>query len=467
MRRGRFQLPTAEDDLWEQVVLALLHQRDAEILARDQLRLLEELAFHHRFCGKSLTYPFVLKTATWLAEEMKPGSPGNQARKWLEELEQRWELLIQRGSGNDAIYEFPILGLDEYFAARHLAARWAENDPNYQLWLPCYEGWWDRDDKLLCPNPHCRVTLACFANLVRRAEYEETVLLMTGLLMTPEREKIFLAGILGIVNLDLKASFIDPWIDPTSAGQGTTGPNKSDDPGHDLIRDMDEFENALEPAVNLFLKALSRCRNAHSTASRNAAKMLVRLEDLFLLMCGTGIHAIPTARVRANLDNFFGYFAKLLQPGRSAEALRSKAVFVLALLGDFRAIDPITTILVDSTNNASLRSDAARALGILGDARSFEPLRSTFYLGKDYHLRNSAANALVELNPRRALAVLVAGLASGSDSEVEPLIKPCVDWARRRGDAPQGLLDDPVRWLRGYSQRLLEKTKSRNRPQNS
>lgn len=30
MTKVRFQLPAAEDDLWEQVVLALLRQRDIE-----------------------------------------------------------------------------------------------------------------------------------------------------------------------------------------------------------------------------------------------------------------------------------------------------------------------------------------------------------------------------------------------------------------------------------------------------
>lgn len=61
-------------------MLALLRQRDViESQARDHLRLLEELAFHYRFCGKSLTYSFVEDTATWLAKESGFGSPRDKA----------------------------------------------------------------------------------------------------------------------------------------------------------------------------------------------------------------------------------------------------------------------------------------------------------------------------------------------------------------------------------------------------
>jgi hypothetical protein len=72
VEKSRFPLPAAEDDLWEQVLLALLRQQDVEELqARDHLRLLEELGFHKQFCRKLLSETFVLNTATWLAEEQK------------------------------------------------------------------------------------------------------------------------------------------------------------------------------------------------------------------------------------------------------------------------------------------------------------------------------------------------------------------------------------------------------------
>jgi hypothetical protein len=117
---ARFQLPACEDDLWHEVVLALLGQRDAdEEQARDHLHLLEELAFHHVFCGRPLTRAFAEDTATWLAKERKFGSPRDKAQGWLADLE-RWEMLVQRGGGYNAIYGFAIPSLDEYFAARHL-----------------------------------------------------------------------------------------------------------------------------------------------------------------------------------------------------------------------------------------------------------------------------------------------------------------------------------------------------------
>src|SRR4051794_13561486 len=97
---GHFQLPSAEDDLWHLVVIRLLEQRDAsEVQAKDHLRLLEELAFHHRFCGNRLRCAFAEDTATWLAEESKFGSPREKAQEWLADLE-RWELLVRRGRGS-------------------------------------------------------------------------------------------------------------------------------------------------------------------------------------------------------------------------------------------------------------------------------------------------------------------------------------------------------------------------------
>ena len=99
---ARFQLPAAEDDLWEQVVLALLRQRDvSELRARDHLRLLEVLGFHKQFCHRTLSEAFVLNTATWLAAEMKLLGPGDKAREWLKEL-QDWQLLVWQENSNEA-----------------------------------------------------------------------------------------------------------------------------------------------------------------------------------------------------------------------------------------------------------------------------------------------------------------------------------------------------------------------------
>jgi hypothetical protein len=76
----------------------------------------EELGFHKQFCHKHLTQSFVLNTATWLGEQMKLLGPGDKAREWLKEL-QDWQLLVWQENGNEATYDFPISGLDEYFAA--------------------------------------------------------------------------------------------------------------------------------------------------------------------------------------------------------------------------------------------------------------------------------------------------------------------------------------------------------------
>lgn len=127
------RLPVTEDDLWGQVVLALLKQRDRDEEGEDEqnaLRLAEELAFHHRFCKAPLTRRFVENTATRIVRQQAfdTSTPRKTAQAWLFKLRE-WELLLYRGHGRTAIYEFGIRLLDEYFAARHLEARYAERDP--------------------------------------------------------------------------------------------------------------------------------------------------------------------------------------------------------------------------------------------------------------------------------------------------------------------------------------------------
>jgi len=197
-----FQLPAAEDELWHQVVVQLLKQRRviSEREAQDHLRLLEELAFHARFCGKPLTYTFAENTATWLAADKQFGSPRDKAQEWLEELEY-WDLLRRRDTEADGLYEFPIPMLDEYFAARHIAERWREKDKRYRHWFPRGSIWhWSRKSRL-CPNPECLTPVLPFRTLLRHADHEEMFLLMVGLLTVPERERLFLKSIRGAANL--------------------------------------------------------------------------------------------------------------------------------------------------------------------------------------------------------------------------------------------------------------------------
>jgi len=154
MAKYKFQLPAAEDHLWHQVVVRLLNQRHIEEHdARNELRVLEELAFHHRFCGKPLTYTFVEDTTTWLAEERKFVSPLERARAWLRDLEQ-WELVRRRGTGNDATYEFAIPTLDEYFAACRIARKLEDGDTSFNQWVIPTKG-------ASQPEMHCSVCSYC------------------------------------------------------------------------------------------------------------------------------------------------------------------------------------------------------------------------------------------------------------------------------------------------------------------
>lgn len=87
---------------------------------------------------------------------------------------EQWELLLRRDGGIDAPYEFAIPTLYEYFAFRHLMARWAEEDGAYRSWLPrASQGGWQRSKRLRCPNPYCRASLPPFRDLLNREEFRD------------------------------------------------------------------------------------------------------------------------------------------------------------------------------------------------------------------------------------------------------------------------------------------------------
>lgn len=349
MQKFKFQLPTAEDDLWEQVVVALLCQRDvSEPQARDHLRLLEQLSFHKQFCHRTLTESFVLNTATWVAEELKLEGPGDKARKWSEDLE-AWELLVLQGSGSETLYEFPIPGLDEYFAARHLAARWADGDPGYRKSLPSSKTT-RVDKKVNCPNPHCRAPLRSFADLLRRPEYEEPLLLMAGLVKDVKREKLFLNNVFA--------------------------------QGRDWL-----FR------VNFTPQFLCRCRHVHSSVVYVIWALLVSLlthkvtggkVDIRtrVVLCHTGLQAIGRTRISGNGELIIDYFGKALADpsaialdsdwinktfawrtqGLTNQQLRKLAAYVLAFIGG-PAIQPLVRALKKSKKG--VRQAAANALALI------------------------------------------------------------------------------------------------------
>jgi hypothetical protein len=290
MAETKFQLPAAEDDLWHEVVLALLGQRDAdEEQARNHLHLLEELAFHHRFCGKALTGAFAEDTATWLAEAgaYDRVTPRKTAQGWLAHLE-RWQLLDRHGSGNEAVYEFAIPTLDEYFAARYLAARWAQGDGQYRRWFPDRRRWWWRGTRLRCPDPYCGTLLPPFPKLIRRTDHEETLLLLVGLLREAEREACFLAGMRG--------------------------------------------------QLNLTLKALGRCRHSHDALTAAAGRAL-RREFGALWRCDEGLSAVGRARVEAVRVAIVTPLIAALRGWGSHD--HYWVVQALGLIGDRRAVPPL------------------------------------------------------------------------------------------------------------------------------
>jgi hypothetical protein len=383
-------------------VLALLGQRDAdEEQARNHLRLLEELAFHSRFCGKPLTHAFAENTATWLAKERDFGSPRDKAQRWLAKLEY-WQLLARHDGGNDTIYEFAIPTLDEYFAARHLAVRWAEEDQRYWEWLPCSDGWWERRGQLRCPNPYCSVTWLPFRDLLQRVENQEVLLLMLGLLRDATREHLLVRGIADDVNLSLKALarchhahsatadeilcsvFPTPGISTQFAdGLGNVGRARLDanltailDPCLSALRDPDTRWTAVYWLAPIGTAAVG--------------SVITLLDD-------------PDGHVRHAAASALGEIAdeqavepliiRLQDPDRW---VRKASAYALGRLSDTHAVEPLVELLQD--RYWDVRRAAAHSLGALGDVRAVPALQRM--LDDNVHVRNTASQALLEIERR-------------------------------------------------------------------
>jgi HEAT repeat protein len=365
--------------------------------------LLEELAFHYRFCGKPLTRPFVEDTATWLSGDsaLDREAPRRTARGWLADLE-RWELLVQRGSGHGINYEFAIPTLDEYFAARHLALRWIENDKRYQTCFPGSESWWWRVTKPRCPNPHCQAVLPIFGRLYRQQEYEETLLLLVGQLRSSDLEKTLLKS----VSLDSKFA-----IKILSRCRQAHVEIASD-----ILQTIPSDWTWKRFGSELMLSILPpswakrRFLWADSKTVLKSVRHIGSGDSFFsyLLRPESSLTAIGHPRLRANLDPFTEFFLG---------ALKNRGYWshwALTAIGR-AAIEPLISTLSD--NDGEVREHTASILGWIKDERAVEPLILAM---KENRIEiRTAVFALAMIaearSDERAIEVLIANLKSGSD----------------------------------------------------
>lgn len=384
----RFQLPTSEDELWTEVVAALLAQRRvAARAARDPLCLLEELAFHQRIRGQELTADVVEDTATSLAARMQLGPARPTAQKWIEDLE-NWELLINRAG----IYEFAMPTLDEFFAARCLAGRWARADRRIPFqWLRWLVLW-------------CRAKLPPFRALLRRTEHEQSLLLMVGLVTDATRESALLHAIPDW-NRRFRALARARYI-------------------HRSVARRFLCDKLFLPIH--FLVALWILVAIGSWAS--TALLLVNFLVTFALVIGfimwslrhvrpvVGLRELQTARARDNVSVFVECVRKNAR-GRAwrgfaliDRAWRSLARYHAVLaLGDIA--DPTTVdLLIGELNSRARRNRwaAAMALANIADRRAGEPLIAALE-DRSGSVRAAAAYALGKIaDPRAVDALIVA-----------------------------------------------------------
>ena len=441
--RFRFRLPVAEADLWKLVVARLLEQRDTnEEQARDHLRLLEELAFHTRFCGKELTRKFVEETARWLAvqasyqnaallhrfaerlhlyilakpkeEEFEKSS--DRSQEWLEELE-KWELLVRRGEGDETIYEYAIPILDEYFAARHLAARWAEGEKRYRAW----------ESELHCTV--CGVRLPAFSCYLRSAEFEEQILLLAGamgdatpLLQRIEKtpnDRMLLARALGraaqaddeIVNR-ICFDLAKIWLSNYSGDWATVDP----------------------PSVlkNTALIELGQARNPrHAAPLIKALIEALKGKDRYVCVSAAvglgkiGNPAAVPALIEALKDEdswavlYTLYETRSRPDPGSIEALRDAegdishvATEALGKISHAAAVSALIEALKDKNDN--VRRAAAYALGVIGNPAAVPALIEALK-DKDDFVRHGTVLALTKFSDPAALPALIEALKDEDD----------------------------------------------------
>lgn len=421
-----FRLPAAEDDLWHRVVEHLLKQRDVAMAdAERHLHVLEELAFQQQFAGRPITRGRFLEVATQLASRLKLSHEGDKAERWWREVND-WELLLtSTDRGDEEACDFPIAGMGEFFAARHLTGRWARAETWFRFR-------WARWAGLLC-----RAQLPPFRALMRRTEHEAVLLLMVGLVNDPIRESALLHAVpesnrrfralarSRCIHASVVARFLFAvrllvlW---TPIALKRFNPSR-----------FERYERHVRPEAGL--RALKTVRAAdnvlplieyvqgvlreHATQPRaqveHAMDCAVWLgdaklvPDLIELLAGKYVWAADRALVQLGAVAVQPLIAALRE---GPERLRMRALEVLGWIGDPRALEPLVAAL--QSNPEAIRMRAAEALGRIRDPRAVEPLIAALGDG-DQYVRSYAAEALGEIRDPRAVEPLIQALEADDE----------------------------------------------------
>lgn len=215
----QFDLPISRVQLYDWAVSQLLD--DPKELGRTSHRefhsapdlkraILAAVAFHSQFCHNHCT-DISSSLVHKALEEVTLSEP--YSREWsrreavLDEIVFNSELLTCNSI--KTLYRFFHPTFQEYFAAQYLASHWEAE--HWCDWLPTRKEWQfygsaslvadffnegvfeNLDSEFACPV--CRKVLRPFSNLILQPAYQETILLMVGMLNSPQREAIILNGI--------------------------------------------------------------------------------------------------------------------------------------------------------------------------------------------------------------------------------------------------------------------------------
>lgn len=428
--RGRVQLPTSKDELYDQIVQLFLEDPEVQERPRRHPKVyplalkqavLEEIAFHNYFCRRrqqEMQERSVLATLRRLTAVPDWRDSRGQEDDLLRDILLNNGLLSQEGPGDPIRFFHPTL--QEYFAARFAAARWSEDDPDWHEWLPKRKHWqWGEAENTACPRG-CENPLPTFALMTTKAEYHEFLLLMLGMLDDKAKTNVFLRGLAD------ELPFLHGLHEPGHATRrykvrfrtsmesrraSHSEANKSTDLPFDcdpaLLGNVeclvlcDRIQTHLQFAV----QALSRCQHAFLDLLHNVLLGLETVSWQHFKTNDDTLMVLGQARTEAIRREAVRRYQEQLEGREAPVEARAYAASALGCIGDSRAVESLIRALTNPQVEAWIHKNAAWALGKLGDDRAIEALARIVYT-KEKDAWFSAVWAMEKIGSKRAIGAL-------------------------------------------------------------
>jgi HEAT repeat protein len=399
--RGRVQLPTSKDELYDQIVNIFLDdpQNQDRPLRHPKVyplalkrAALEEVAFHTYFCcqrQQEVQDRYVLTVLRRLTATQDWRSYRGQEDDLLKDILLNSGLLFQRGLGEPIRFFHPTL--QEYFAARFAVTQWSNDDSAWRDWLPNREHWQWNEAKTFACSQGCENPLPTFAVMVTQPEYREVLLLLSGMLEDRTKVEVFLRGLAdelpflyGLrepnhIPQHYKVWFVkaheDQHAAPSPNDTETSSPLACEPALPGYVERM-VLCDRIQTHLQFALHALCRCQYVFPNLLHNVLQGLeaVSWQQFTGKSNDEALAVLGQARMQATRWEAVRQYLAQLQEQNAPVWIRATAAQALGSIADVHAVDALIQTLTDSQTEAWVRRDAAWALGEIGDDRAAEAL---------------------------------------------------------------------------------------------